>query len=127
MDHLQNIEGKSLACAYSARASEYAGASTPLTWKEVDDGVDRRDFTIRTLPERLAKVGDVWAPLMTATGVDLCFHNPDRAAQGFSSFHCVFYGQARNTARYRHSVFSENFFALILMDLHAGFPSDADL
>ncbi len=71
VDYLQNIEGKSLACAYSARASEYAGASTPVAWKEIDEGVDPRDFTIRTLPERLAEVGDLWAPLMTATGVDL--------------------------------------------------------
>ena len=62
VDYLQNIEGKSLACAYSARASEFAGASTPLTWKEIDEGVDPRDFTIRTLPDRLAKVGDLWAP-----------------------------------------------------------------
>ena len=57
MDYLQNIEGKTLACAYSGRASEFAGASTPLTWDEVDAGVDRRDFTIRTLPARLADVG----------------------------------------------------------------------
>jgi bifunctional non-homologous end joining protein LigD len=71
VDYLQNIEGKSLACAYSARASEYAGASTPLTWDEVDEGVDPRDFTIRTLPDRLAKVGDLWAPLLRSTGVDL--------------------------------------------------------
>ncbi len=71
VDYLQNIEGKSLACAYSARASEYAGASTPLTWKEVDEGVDPRDFTIRTLPDRLAKVGDLWAPLLGSSGVDL--------------------------------------------------------
>ena len=55
VDYLQNIEGKSLACAYSARASEFAGASTPLTWKEIDEGVDPRDFTIRTLPDRLAR------------------------------------------------------------------------
>ena len=47
VDYLQNIEGKTLACAYSARASEFAGASTPLTWDEVDAGVDRRDFTIQ--------------------------------------------------------------------------------
>ena len=46
VDYLQNIEGKSLACAYSARASEFAGASTPLTWKEIDEGIDPRDFTI---------------------------------------------------------------------------------
>jgi bifunctional non-homologous end joining protein LigD len=71
VDYLQNIEGKSLACAYSARASEFAGASTPLTWKEIDEGVDPRDFTIRSLPDRLATVGDLWAPLMTAPGVDL--------------------------------------------------------
>ena len=71
VDYLQNIEGKSLACAYSARASEFAGASTPLTWKEIDEGVDPRDFTIRTLPDRLAKVGDLWAPLLQSKGVDL--------------------------------------------------------
>ena len=63
VDYLQNIEGKTLACAYSARASEFAGASTPLSWDEVDAGVDRRDFTIRTLPDRLAEVGDLWKPL----------------------------------------------------------------
>ena len=48
VDYLQNILGKTLATAYSARASDYAGVSTPLTWKEVARGVDPRDFTIRT-------------------------------------------------------------------------------
>jgi bifunctional non-homologous end joining protein LigD len=71
VDYLQNIEGKSLACAYSARASEFAGASTPLTWAEIDKGVNPRDFTIRNLPERLEKVGDLWKPLLTSKGVDL--------------------------------------------------------
>ena len=66
VDYLQNIEGKTLACAYSARASEYAGASTPLTWDEVHRGVDRRDFTIATLPARLKEVGDLWKPLFKA-------------------------------------------------------------
>jgi bifunctional non-homologous end joining protein LigD len=71
VDYLQNIEGKSLACAYSARASEFAGASTPLTWAEIDEGVNPRDFTIRNLPDRLAKAGDLWKPLLTSKGVDL--------------------------------------------------------
>jgi bifunctional non-homologous end joining protein LigD len=71
VDYLQNIEGKSLACAYSARASDFAGASTPLTWKEIDEGFDTRDFTMRTLPDRLAEVGDLWRPLFTSKGVDL--------------------------------------------------------
>jgi bifunctional non-homologous end joining protein LigD len=71
VDCLQNIEGKTLACAYSARASEFAGASTPLTWKEVHQGVDRRDFTIRTLPDRLGRVGDLWERLRRSKPADL--------------------------------------------------------
>jgi bifunctional non-homologous end joining protein LigD len=71
VDYLQNIEGKTLASAYSARASDYAGASTPLTWDEIDSGIDRRDFTIRTLPARLRQVGDLWAPLLKSKGVKL--------------------------------------------------------
>jgi bifunctional non-homologous end joining protein LigD len=71
VDYLQNIPGKTLATAYSARASEYAGVSTPLTWREVDDGVDREAFTIRTIPERLKRVGDLWAGLRQSKGVDL--------------------------------------------------------
>jgi bifunctional non-homologous end joining protein LigD len=71
IDCLQNILGKTLASAYSARASDYAGVSTPMTWQEIEDGVDRRDFTIQTAPARLEKVGDLWAPLRTAKGVDL--------------------------------------------------------
>ena len=71
VDCLQNIEGKTLACAYSARASAYGGASTPLTWREVDAGVDPKDFTIRTLPARVRQVGDLWEGLRAAPGVDL--------------------------------------------------------
>jgi bifunctional non-homologous end joining protein LigD len=71
VDYLQNIEGKTLACAYSARASEFAGASTPVTWDEIDEGFDRRDFTMRTLPSRVARVGDLWARLWTLKAPDL--------------------------------------------------------
>jgi bifunctional non-homologous end joining protein LigD len=71
IDCLQNILGKTLASAYSARASEYAGVSTPLSWKEVDRGVRREDFTIQTVPARVAKVGDLWAGLAKSKGVDL--------------------------------------------------------
>ncbi|HLK89204.1 MAG TPA: DNA ligase D [Polyangia bacterium] len=71
VDCLQNISGKTLACAYSARASDYAGASTPLAWDELTDDLDPRAFTIKTLPERLAAVGDLWAGLREAPGIDL--------------------------------------------------------
>ena len=75
IDCLQNISGKTLACAYSARASDYAGASTPLAWDELEDGpkgrLDPRAFTIQTLPARLGEVGDLWAGLRQAPGIDL--------------------------------------------------------
>jgi bifunctional non-homologous end joining protein LigD len=71
VDFLQNILSKTLATAYSARASAYAGVSMPLTWKEIDEGVDREDFTIRTAPARIKKVGDLWAAVRTSTPVDL--------------------------------------------------------
>ena len=71
IDCLQNILGKTLASAYSARASEYAGVSTPVAWKEIEKGFDRREFTIKTVPARLAEVGDLWAALRKSKGVDL--------------------------------------------------------
>ena len=71
VDALQNVMGKTLASAYSARASDYAGVSTPLSWEEIDAGVDRRDFTLTTVPARIAKAGDLWKGLRAAPGVDL--------------------------------------------------------
>jgi bifunctional non-homologous end joining protein LigD len=71
VDYLQNILGKTLATAYSARASAYAGVSTPLTWEEVHEGVDPKDFTLVTAPARFRDVGDLWARLRTAKPANL--------------------------------------------------------
>jgi bifunctional non-homologous end joining protein LigD len=72
LDCLQNGFGKSLASAYSARASDFAGVSTPLAWRELDDAqLDPRAFTIRTMPARLREVGDLWAAMRKAPGIDL--------------------------------------------------------
>ena len=71
VDYLQNIEGKTLATAYSVRASEFAGVSTPLTWDEVHAGVEPQDFTIRTVLPRFERLGDLWAPIRTSPPVDL--------------------------------------------------------
>jgi bifunctional non-homologous end joining protein LigD len=71
VDFMQNVLGKTLATAYSARASEFAGVSTPLTWHEVHDGVDREAFTIRTVLARVQAMGDLWAPLRKGKGVSL--------------------------------------------------------
>jgi bifunctional non-homologous end joining protein LigD len=71
VDYLQNILGKTLATAYSARASEFAGVSTPLTWKELDDDVNPRDFTIATAPARFPPGGDLWARLRASKPANL--------------------------------------------------------
>ena len=71
IDFMQNVLGKTLATAYSARASDYAGVSAPLTWQEVHDGVDREAFTMQSVPDRLKTTGDLWAPLRKSRGVEL--------------------------------------------------------
>ncbi len=64
VDYLQNIIGKTVAGAYSARANPDAMVSTPLEWSELTDDLDPRDFTIETAPARFAEVGDIWAAAM---------------------------------------------------------------
>src|SRR5688572_4549138 len=60
VDYLQNIIGKTVAGAYSARANPDAMVSTPLAWDELTDDLDPREFTIETAPSRFAEVGDIW-------------------------------------------------------------------
>ena len=75
IDYLQNIHGKTLACAYSARASPFAGVSTPLTWEEVHEGAAAglrpHDFTMRSVFARLDRAGDLWAGLRRSQPADL--------------------------------------------------------
>jgi bifunctional non-homologous end joining protein LigD len=71
VDFLQNILGKTLATAYSARASDFAGVSTPLTWDELDEAIDPRAYTITTAPARFERVGDLWGRLRTSRPANL--------------------------------------------------------
>jgi len=71
VDYLQNIEGKTLATAYSARASEFAGVSTPLTWDELGERIDPQDFTVTTVVDRFRTTGDLWAPVVTGPRLEL--------------------------------------------------------
>jgi bifunctional non-homologous end joining protein LigD len=60
VDYLQNILGKTVAGAYAVRARPGATVSAPLRWDELDDDLDPRDFTIKTIPKRLSTVRDIW-------------------------------------------------------------------
>jgi bifunctional non-homologous end joining protein LigD len=64
VDYLQNIQGKTVASAYSVRAKPGATVSTPLKWNEVTDNLDPRAFHLGNAAERFEKVGDVWGEAM---------------------------------------------------------------
>ena len=64
VDYLQNIRGKTVAGVYSVRAQPTPTVSTPLSWREVHEGLDPGSFTIDTVPRRLRRVGDLWAKEM---------------------------------------------------------------
>jgi bifunctional non-homologous end joining protein LigD len=64
VDYLQNVLGKSVAAAYAVRARPGATVSTPLDWAELTPKLDPRDFTIETVGERFARLGDIWAPAL---------------------------------------------------------------
>ena len=57
VDYNQNAKDRTVASAYSVRPTADARVSAPLAWNEVDDS-DPADFTIRTMPQRYAKLGD---------------------------------------------------------------------
>ncbi|HEV2304761.1 MAG TPA: non-homologous end-joining DNA ligase [Candidatus Acidoferrales bacterium] len=68
VDYNQNAWNRTLASVYSVRPKPAATVSTPLTWQEVERGVRMEDFTMKTVPLRLKKIGDLWKPLLSQTG-----------------------------------------------------------
>lgn len=58
-DYLQHWPGKTLSAPYTTRARPGAPVSTPLHWEEVALRPDPREFTIRSVPERLREHGDL--------------------------------------------------------------------
>ncbi|ADU51240.1 DNA polymerase LigD, polymerase domain protein [Thermaerobacter marianensis DSM 12885] len=61
LDFLQNGLGKTLVTVYGPRPRPGAPVSMPVTWDELERGVDPGTFTLRTAPARLQQVGDLWA------------------------------------------------------------------
>jgi bifunctional non-homologous end joining protein LigD len=65
VDTGRNGYSATFAAAYTVRAKPGAPVSAPCTWDEIERGdVAPRTFTLRTMAERIAQVGDVWADLM---------------------------------------------------------------
>ena len=82
VDYNQNAKDRTVASAYSIRPTPDARVSTPLAWSEVP-GCDPEAFTIGTVPERFARLGDPWQPMDDAAGsleVLLALADKDEAA-----------------------------------------------
>jgi DNA ligase D-like protein (predicted polymerase) len=67
LDYNQNAKDRTTCSAYSVRPLPDARVSTPLDWQEVPD-CDPAAFTIFTVPERFAKIGDPHAGMNAAPG-----------------------------------------------------------
>jgi bifunctional non-homologous end joining protein LigD len=67
VDYNQNAKDRTMASAYSVRPTPDARVSTPVTWAELE-ACDPADFTLRTVPARFARLGDVAAGLDAAAG-----------------------------------------------------------
>ena len=68
VDYNQNRWGSTLASVYSVRPRPEATVSTPVTWRDVERGVRIEDFTVKNVPARVAKLGDLWKPLLGTRG-----------------------------------------------------------
>jgi bifunctional non-homologous end joining protein LigD len=67
LDYNQNAKDRTIASAYSIRPTADARVSTPLRWEEVP-GCEAEAFTIETVPDRFARIGDPWAGMDEAAG-----------------------------------------------------------
>ena len=68
IDYNQNRWGSTLASIYSVRPTPLATVSTPLEWTEVSRGVRMEDFRLDNVRERVARMGDLWKPLLASRG-----------------------------------------------------------
>jgi DNA primase len=63
VDFNQNTRDRTIASAYSLRPIAGAPVSTPVTWDELAGLTSPADFTLFTVPDRMAADGDPWAAI----------------------------------------------------------------
>ncbi len=67
VDYNQNAKDRTVAAAYSVRPTPDARVSAPLDWDEVQEA-DPADFTLATMPQRFATLGDRHAGIDESAG-----------------------------------------------------------
>jgi bifunctional non-homologous end joining protein LigD len=68
VDYNQNAWGRTLASVYSVRPKPLAPVSAPVTWNEVKKDIQIEDFRMDNMPRRIARVGDLFKPLLEEKG-----------------------------------------------------------
>lgn len=68
VDYNQNAWGRTLASVYSVRPKPAATVSAPVTWEEVEQGIEIEDLTMDTVPGRVEKKGDLFRPVLDRRG-----------------------------------------------------------
>lgn len=68
VDYNQNAWGRTLASVYSIRPRAEPTVSAPITWAELERGLAIEDFTLQNMPARIARLGDLWKPLLSKRG-----------------------------------------------------------
>ena len=64
VDTARNGYSATFAAAYAVRTKPGAPVSAPCTWEDLERGnVSPQTFTLRTMTERVEKVGDVWSDM----------------------------------------------------------------
>ncbi len=82
LDYNQNAKDRTVASAYSVRPTPDARVSAPVTWDELA-ACDPADFTLATVPERFARLGDPGAGIDAAAGsIDALLELSERHAKG---------------------------------------------
>ena len=70
VDYLQNAKGQTVVPPYVVRPVRGATVSAPLAWDELTDDLSLERFNLLTVPPRVERVGDLFAPVLGA-GQDL--------------------------------------------------------
>ena len=64
VDYNQNAWGRTLASIYSVRPKPLATVSMPVTWENIEHGIQLADYRIDNVPSVLRSSGDLWKPLL---------------------------------------------------------------
>ncbi|WP_163102707.1 DNA ligase D [Peribacillus alkalitolerans] len=57
LDFVQHAEGKTIIAPYSPRGNDFAGVAAPLFWHELNEGIQIENYTLKTIYERIKKMG----------------------------------------------------------------------